>query len=627
MDIRVDDIRGHATALKRLYRAILNRPVDPSGYDTYAPSCATIGGRLQVLFNLIRSKESQSLPHRVLRFGFGFTAAIRGPRGSTTRFVSHTQTSTNDECISSLPRLDTRTTRSIYGIYEGDSDFTEAGYWAGPQFTAEIQTRHSGGTLSITGLLFESFLRHTGDLKSIFLTFSLNGIPFASHPIDGDTTFRKSVTIPSFKSTVAHLSIDASHSFVPKTIGLGDDSRTLSWRVQYLAISDDVIVDIRNAPYIFPSNLLPRVDGANIVGYVRSEHGVGQFARLLILALRSVKLDYAVLDVGESLDTPQKISYIFREAKVPSFPIDIVCVNADQAARTVEQLLRVGHGWARRIGFWHWEQTELPPEMHQAYSFFEEIWVPSSFVHDSIAKSSPIPVFKIPHAINVPPVGDGSRELFGLPRDKFLVLVMYDFDSYQYRKNPIDAIRAYIEAAGARADCGLVIKVTNGHKHACDRQILAAALDGLNSVYIFDSFFDEQTLEQLKRCCDCLMSLHRSEGFGLNLAEMMALGKPVIATGWSGNMEFMSPMNSMLVSYKLDSLAEDIGPYRKGLEWATPDIWHASSQLRDLIDNRDLRRTLGWRARLDIAKLLNPQKIGLQAKNRLSLLLSRQILR
>jgi glycosyltransferase involved in cell wall biosynthesis len=265
--------------------------------------------------------------------------------------------------------------------------------------------------------------------------------------------------------------------------------------------------------------------------------------------------------------------------------------------------------------------------MHQAYSFFEEIWVPSSFVHDSIAKSSPIPVFKIPHAINVPPEGDGSRELFGLPRDKFLVLVMYDFDSYQYRKNPIDAIRAYIEAAGARADCGLVIKVTNGHKHACDRQILAAALDGLNSVYIFDSFFDEQTLEQLKRCCDCLMSLHRSEGFGLNLAEMMALGKPVIATGWSGNMEFMSPMNSMLVSYKLDSLAEDIGPYRKGLEWATPDIWHASSQLRDLIDNRDLRRTLGWRARLDIAKLLNPQKIGLQAKNRLSLLLSRQILR
>lgn len=624
--IAIDNIQKYSTALNRLYRATLNRQMDSCGHTTYVSSCATIRGRLQVFFNLIRSDESSILPLRTLRFLNGFVAAIRGA-GVAARSYPNIPDKIIDESESIRPLSDAEANTSIYGIYEGDSDFTESGYWIGLQLVVKIPAHHSGRTLSITGLLFESYLRHDGDSRPILLIFSLNGTVFFTAPLDGSTTFSKKVGIPSFKSTTARLTIEASRSFVPKNIGLNADSRTLSWRIQYLAIDEYVVIDIKNAPYIFHNNLLPSLDGVSIVGYVRSEHGVGQFSRRLIRALRAANIDYSVFDVGEGLDTPQMISDVFEDAKDSSFPIDIFCVNADQAAFTVDRLIESGHETAHRVGFWHWEQTDLPIEMHQAYSYFDEIWVPSSFVNDSISKTSPIPVFKIPHAINVPPIGDGNYEIFGLPRDKFLVLVVYDFDSYQYRKNPIDAIRAYIAAAGNRTDCGLVIKTTNGHKHPDDQRILNSILKGLDSVYIFDSFFDEPTLEQLKRCCDCLISLHRSEGFGLNLAEMMALGKPVIATGWSGNMEFMSPMNSMLVNYRLTPLAEDLGPYRKGFDWATPDIDHASSLLRQLINNRNLREILGSQARMDITNHLNPYKIGQQAKKRLSLLLSRQLIK
>ena len=352
------------------------------------------------------------------------------------------------------------------------------------------------------------------------------------------------------------------------------------------------------------------VPGINLVGYIAAELGVGEAARSLARACNASGVPYSLVDVGYQSGNLQRDTAALAHASKERYQIDMLYVNADQTLRTVEHLHTLGLPGAYRIGFWHWEQPQLPAAHLAAFTALDEVWVPSRFVHDAVAAVSPIPVTIIPHALECAPSADASRSQFGLPPNKLLALVMYDFHSYQVRKNPQAAIAAFRQATQGRSDAALVIKTINGEHHPEALAELRRHLADLPDTVMIDSFLTRQQTWDLQSCCDLLISLHRAEGFGLAPAEMMFLGKPVVATGWSANMDFMTVENSMPVKFTLVPLAQTVGAYQAGPLWAEADVGHAAQCIAALLDDADLRQRLGDQAARDVRAQLAPAAVG-----------------
>jgi len=358
--------------------------------------------------------------------------------------------------------------------------------------------------------------------------------------------------------------------------------------------------------------------GINLVGYIAAELGVGEAARSLARACLAVGVPYSVVDVGYQSSNLQRDTQALAGASSERFPIDLWYVNADQTPATGAFLASKGLESRYKIGFWHWEQPVFPQAHLGAFALVDEVWVPSNFVRDAVAAVSPVPVVVIPHALQFAATPGIRRAAFGLPEDKLLALVMYDFHSYQYRKNPQAAIAAFRQAAAGRADAMLVVKTINGKHHPEAEAELRAGLASLPHAVVIDTFLTRQQTWDLQSCCDMLVSLHRAEGFGLAPAEMMYLGKPVVATGWSANTDFMNHENSMPVDFVLEPLAETIGAYPAGPLWAEADIGHAADCIRRLLDDAALRERIGQRAARDIRRQLDPEAVGKLVAGRLN---------
>ena len=359
--------------------------------------------------------------------------------------------------------------------------------------------------------------------------------------------------------------------------------------------------------------------GVNIMGYFGSELGIGEAARSLASSCLKVGISVNCVDVGPifaAAGNAEAAGALFQDCH----PIDILYYNADATPAAACHLRKIGHHAGYRIGFWHWEQTLLPRRFHDAFAEVDEIWVPSRFVEEAIAPVSPVPVVKIPHSVQFSPTPGVSRADFGLPENKCLVLIMYDFHSFQYRKNPQAAVAAFRRAKAAEPSLGLVIKTINASHHENDRQELQEAMRDLPDVTFIDTTLTRQQTWDLEMCCDILLSLHRAEGFGLIIAEMMFLGKPVVATGWSANMDFMDITNSVPVDFELRPLPASMGPYEAGVPWAEPDIQHAAAALRRLATDRAFAQELGDAARKAIRCKLAPQVVGCRVRERLEII-------
>src|SRR5262249_20082443 len=236
----------------------------------------------------------------------------------------------------------------------------------------------------------------------------------------------------------------------------------------------------------------------------------------------------------------------------------------------------------------------------------------STFTQESVAAVSPIPVYCVPFAVTVPAADRfcvGRRD-FGLPEENFLFLFSFDFHSWLERKNPLGVIQAFRLAFGDRTDVGLVLKSVHGVARRHDWARVRHACAGQPNIHLIDRVMDRETMYQLMRLCNAYVSLHRAEGFGLGLAEMMAMGKPVIGTAYSAPLDFMNHNNSMLVAYRMAAISQSHGPYKAGFSWAEPDLNHAALCMERLVSDRQAARELGRRARADIERELSPGRIG-----------------
>jgi glycosyltransferase involved in cell wall biosynthesis len=194
-----------------------------------------------------------------------------------------------------------------------------------------------------------------------------------------------------------------------------------------------------------------------------------------------------------------------------------------------------------------------------------------------------------------------TRADIGLP-DGFVVLFAFSVRSIFQRKNPEAAIAAYCQAFGPGDGAHLVLKTIGGDEHWEDVERLRYLASGRPDIHIVHEQVRAVEVRAMIELCDCYLSLHRSEGFGLSIAEAMARGRPVVATGWSGNMDFMDERTAHLVPYELVPIPDGCAPYSNTGEWAEPDVDAAAAALRAVHDDRDAARALGDRARRHIAE-------------------------
>ena len=247
----------------------------------------------------------------------------------------------------------------------------------------------------------------------------------------------------------------------------------------------------------------------------------------------------------------------------------------------------------------------------------DEIWTATEFIADALRRDLTLPVFKMAPGVELPVFTPRTRAYFNLPQDKFIFLFVFAMSSIMERKNPIALTKAFRQAFGGDPGVCLVIKTSFGELHpSALKDLLQAAEDA--GVTVIDRVFTQSDTIALMQASDCYISLHRSEGLGLTMAEAMLLGKPAIATGYSGNVDFMTSTNSLLVDYKLVELTEKTEPYEPGARWAEPSIDHAAQLMRRVYQNRDWARRLGETAKADLRSLLSLEAAARRMADRLA---------
>ena len=300
---------------------------------------------------------------------------------------------------------------------------------------------------------------------------------------------------------------------------------------------------------------------------------------------------------------------------------EIVAVNADELPDLID---RLGEEYFQgpRIGIWGWETNSIPARWERAFALLDEIWVYSSFMAENIGAVSPVPVIALPPPVQ-PPAEPAAPLRLGMPDDGFLFLFAFDYLSTIERKNPVGLIEAFKQAFAPGEGPRLLIKTINAPLRPLAEEEVLWAAHGRPDVHIVDRSLSGADRDRLMAACDCYVSLHRSEGFGLTLAEAMAIGKPVIGTGYSGNVDFMNAQNSYLVDYELGRVGPDCEIYPADGEWAEPSVEHAAELMRRVVREPEQAHQIGARAREDIPRELSPAATGAAMRRRLEELAAR----
>jgi glycosyltransferase involved in cell wall biosynthesis len=345
--------------------------------------------------------------------------------------------------------------------------------------------------------------------------------------------------------------------------------------------------------------------GVNVVGFFRAEFGQGEAARRLVAALEGTGVPFSTVTYER---IPHRQEHPFAERNGEAFPNNIVCLNAEHLVQFVldggRDLLRNRYS----AGLWFWETSRFPRRFRHALDYVDEIWVASDFVREAVARETSKPVLTFPLPVLVPePPALGRGEL-GLPEDAFVFLFVFDFFSTLARKNPLGLIDAFKRAFPEPGPALLYLKTINGSRAPSDLARVQNAVADRPDIVLSDGYVAGDRLTGLTALCDCYVSLHRSEGFGLTIAEAMAFGKPAIATAYSGNLAFMDSESSYLVPYVPLTVDEAVGPYPAGTVWADPDLDEAARLMRHVVDNPDEARQRGARGKAAVEERQSPER-------------------
>jgi glycosyltransferase involved in cell wall biosynthesis len=373
-----------------------------------------------------------------------------------------------------------------------------------------------------------------------------------------------------------------------------------------------------------PANGSPQLSGVNVVGYFAGVMGVGEHARQLVAALRAQDIPVATTTLHPEAAPEDATLSVAGEntedhTRFPFF--NLLCANADSVPGVATQLGDEFFANRYTVGFWAWEVSAFPGRFLRAFAHLDEVWVGSRHVRDAVAEIATVPVLAIPQPVSLPPESAHAVPPPGLPNG-FRFLFAFDYLSVSERKNPFATVEAFIRAFTPGSGASLIIKCLNEDHDPAAHERLCSAIAMHPDVQLINTRLTSAERDGLMNAADCYVSLHRAEGFGYTMAEAMWLGKPVIATAYSGNLDYMTQENSYLVDHRLISIGPGHNPYPAEGVWAEPDVEHAAKLMRHVYDHREEARRRGELAAADIRSSHAPEVAGRVMAKRLQLVIA-----
>lgn len=358
--------------------------------------------------------------------------------------------------------------------------------------------------------------------------------------------------------------------------------------------------------------------GANLVGYGRGVLGMGEHVRMVGRAMQSAGLSHGIVDftpgLGNRIGSQDK-TLVWQDGYRRA--CNILHINADQMSRAFWHIGAAAFRDHYSIGYWAWELSKFPEEWRAAIGFVDELWAPSEFIAGCLAEQTKKPVIHMPLCVDLPEFAALPRSQFDLADDEFVYFFAFDCHSFITRKNPEAIIKAFRKAFPANERVRLVIKAMNADVCKPDWESVLSLAAGERRISLINEAWPRERLLSLLAASDCYVSLHRCEGFGRGPAEAMLVGKPVIATDYSGTQDYCNADNALLVQNRLVSVPVGHYPGAQGQVWAEPDVEQASLHMRAVFNDRNLAHRLGIAGQSTIKTNFSPEAIGKRYEARL----------
>jgi glycosyltransferase involved in cell wall biosynthesis len=345
-----------------------------------------------------------------------------------------------------------------------------------------------------------------------------------------------------------------------------------------------------------------RPSGVNVIGYLDGELGLGVAARRMVDALEAAGVSVSTVTYGRTSSRRRGAGIGSGAGRPDPAPFDtnLLVITPDQLPLFVRDVGPALMENRRNVGLWFWETDVLPASHLASFDLVDEVWAPTEYLREVFTRCGRVPVAHVPVPLTFDAPGDVDRSAVGLD-DRFTVLFSFDFLSVADRKNPEGLVEAYELAFPDGDGTRLVLKCINGELFPERLARLEDRTADRADIDVRDEYVSGRERLALVAAADCYASLHRSEGLGLTMAEAMSVGTPVVATAYSGNLDFMDDGCALMVPAR----EVVIGPghhYPAEGHWAEPDLEVAAGHLRRLREEPDLRRRLSGAGRARIAR-------------------------
>lgn len=358
-------------------------------------------------------------------------------------------------------------------------------------------------------------------------------------------------------------------------------------------VANRIVLSLAGGPPALLQDLKP--GPITISGFFSEVLGIGRAARLTADALEAAGYRVVRHDVRTTLHGKS-----FRTDTLPGAEggVWILHCNPDEAAVVMSRIAPEYWRNKYRVGYWAYELPKVPAQWARFSRNFHEVWAPSRFVVDALSDAC-CPVRLFPHPL--PAISPTPRPS---ERKPVQALAFADLRSSLARKNPVGAVHAFLIAyPEPQQDAALTVKIVQSGADPDGFASLRRIVAGRPDIRLLEAELSDAETMQLLHDSDVFLSLHRSEGYGLAILEAMLAGCAVLATGWSGNLDFMRGMDEALIPYTLREVDDPSGIYPRGSTWAEPDLSIAAARLRRLASDPALRAAQREAARANIDRL------------------------
>lgn len=358
--------------------------------------------------------------------------------------------------------------------------------------------------------------------------------------------------------------------------------------------------------------------GINVFGFINGEFGIAEATRLNCKAIQAAGVPISLINYNVTTNHNNNDLTFTEFSDHAPHPVNLIQISPSETPNFFDYFDHSFFKDKYNILYMAWESETIPEDYVMNMNLFDEIWTPSTYCKECIEKYVGLPVRVIPHPIDIDlKETDDEDALSFYNKDLFNFLFIFDYNSSIDRKNVINLIKIFRETFDkGDNNAFLTIKTSRSHKFPSEKEQILQAIGDSKKIKIVEKIFDKNALNDVISNCDSYISLHRSEGFGLTMAEAMYFSKPVIATGYSGNLEFMNEENSFLVSAKVVASDSNVINYAANTVWSEPSLEEASVFLKTVYEGKESVQEKAVKGHETIVNDLSLKRVGQLMKNR-----------